>query len=50
MSDQTMMAFDTIKIGPGDSARSHTPDEYILISEIEHGIDRYIKLLKDFNF
>lgn len=50
MSDQTMMAFDTIKIGPGDSARSHTPDEYILISEIQHGIDRYIKLLKDFNF
>ena len=50
MSDQTMMSFDTIKIGPGDSARSHTPDEYILISEIEHGIDRYIKLLKDFNF
>lgn len=50
MSDQTMMAFDTIKIGPGDSARSHTPDEYILISEIEHGIDRYIKLLKDFEF
>lgn len=50
MSDQTMMAFDTIKIGPGDSARSHTPDEYILISEIEHGIDRYIKLLDGFNF
>ena len=50
MSDQTMMAFDTIKIGPGDSARSHTPDEYILISEIEHGIDRYVKLLKDFKF
>lgn len=50
MSDQTMMPFDTIKIGPGDSARSHTPDEYILISEIEQGIDRYIKLLKDFTF
>ncbi|MBF0598136.1 M20 family metallo-hydrolase [Faecalibacter rhinopitheci] len=50
MSDQTMMSFDTIKIGPGDSARSHTPDEYILISEIEHGINRYIQLLKDFKF
>jgi len=50
MSDQAMMNFETVKMGPGDSARSHTPDEYIYLSEIEHGIERYISLLKDFNF
>lgn len=41
------MPFDTIKIGPGDSARSHTADEYIGIDEIEAGIKGYIELLKD---
>jgi len=44
-SDQAVMDFTTLKIGPGDSARSHTPDEYIYLSEIEHGIDTYIRLL-----
>ena len=42
------MNFPSLKIGPGDSKRSHTPDEYILISEIEEGIDTYIKLMKGF--
>lgn len=50
LSDQSMMNFTTVKIGPGDSARSHTPDEYIYISEIQHGIERYIQLLEDFDF
>ena len=50
LSDQSMMHFDTVKIGPGDSARSHTPDEHIFISEIENGIGVYIRLLEDFNF
>ncbi|HEX8425028.1 M20 family metallo-hydrolase [Hymenobacter sp.] len=45
LSDQSMMPFDTVKIGPGDSARSHTPDEYILLSEIRAGIRGYIELL-----
>lgn len=46
MSDQVFMqAFPTIKIGPGDSARSHTPDEYIFMQEIKDGIDTYIQLL-----
>ncbi|MDH5597554.1 MAG: M20 family metallo-hydrolase [Cyclobacteriaceae bacterium] len=45
LSDQTHMHFPTIKMGPGDSARSHTPDEYILIEEIEKGIQKYIELL-----
>ena len=45
LSDQALMPFTTIKIGPGDSARSHTPNEYILLSEIREGIDLYIRLL-----
>ncbi|QKG53109.1 M20 family metallo-hydrolase [Hymenobacter sp. BRD67] len=50
LSDQAMMRFDTLKMGPGDSARSHAPDEYILLSEIRDGIAEYIKLLTDFTF
>lgn len=45
LSDQSMMPFTTVKIGPGDSARSHTPDEYILLSEIRQGIQGYVDLL-----
>lgn len=44
-SDKALMNFPTLKIGPGDSARSHTADEYIYINEIEEGISLYIKLL-----
>ena len=44
-SDQGLMRFTTLKMGPGDSARSHTANEYILISEIERGIDVYYQLL-----
>jgi acetylornithine deacetylase len=44
-SDQAVMPFNTLKIGPGDSARSHTPNEFILLDEIHHGIETYIKLL-----
>lgn len=45
LSDQALMSFPTVKIGPGDSARSHTADEYIKISEIENAVATYIKLL-----
>ncbi len=45
LSDQALMGFPTLKIGPGSSSRSHTADEYILISEIEEGINTYIDLL-----
>ncbi len=45
LSDQALMPFDTVKIGPGDSARSHSADEYILLTEIKEGIKLYIKLL-----
>ena len=48
LSDQSMMPFDTLKMGPGESARSHTPDEFILVSEIQAGIRDYIELLTDF--
>lgn len=44
-SDQARMPFTTVKIGPGDSARSHTPDEFILQSEIIESVDIYYKLL-----
>lgn len=44
-SDQALMSFTTLKIGPGDSARSHTSDEFIKLSEIHEGIEIYFKLL-----
>ncbi|HEX8328431.1 MAG TPA: M20 family metallo-hydrolase [Hymenobacter sp.] len=50
LSDQAMMPFETLKMGPGESARSHTPDEYILVSEIRAAIQDYITLLTDFSF
>lgn len=46
-SDQAVMPFNSIKIGPGDSARSHTADEYIRISEIEAGFRTYVALLDE---
>lgn len=48
-SDQAVMPFPTLKIGPGDSARSHTPNEYIYLSEIAQGVDIYYKLLHKLN-
>ena len=45
-SDQGLIPFPSIKIGPGDSARSHTADEFIYIAEIEEGIDLYIGILE----
>lgn len=44
-SDQAVIPYPSIKIGPGDSARSHTANEYILISEIEEGFKIYVDLL-----
>lgn len=45
-SDKALMSFPALKMGPGDSARSHTADEFIFIEEINSGIELYIKLLK----
>lgn len=47
LSDQALMPFTSIKIGPGDSARSHTADEFIFVEEIYDGIEKYINLLTD---
>lgn len=46
-SDQAVIPYPSIKIGPGDSARSHTADEHILISEMEEGFRIYVDLLTD---
>lgn len=50
LSDQTRLTCPSFKMGPGESARSHTADEYIVLQEIEDGISLYIKLLKDFSW
>lgn len=45
LSNMALCPFPCLKIGPGDSARSHGPDEYIRIPEIRDGIETYIRLL-----
>ena len=45
-SDKALMPFPALKVGPGDSARSHNADEFIYLLEIEKGIEFYINLLK----
>jgi len=44
-SDKALMNFPALKIGPGDSARSHTADEFIYVDEVKEGIELYIALL-----
>jgi acetylornithine deacetylase len=44
-SDKALVPFPALKLGPGDSARSHSADEYIYIEEIKKGIELYIQLL-----
>lgn len=46
LSDQAVLSCPSLKLGPGDSTRSHTADEFIYLAEIEEGIDIYIKLLE----
>ncbi len=45
LSDQALMPWPSVKVGPGDSARSHSADEYIFTSEIREAIEVYIKVL-----
>lgn len=45
-SDKALMPFSTLKMGPGDSARSHTADEFIYLDEIKDGIATYIKMVE----
>lgn len=44
-SDQALMPYVSVKMGPGNSARSHTADEYICLDEIHQGIEIYLKIL-----
>jgi acetylornithine deacetylase/succinyl-diaminopimelate desuccinylase-like protein len=46
-SDQALIPVPSVKIGPGDSARSHSADEFIYLKEIEEGITTYISLLNE---
>ena len=48
-SDQSLLDIPSLKIGPGESARSHTADEYVYVKEIEEGIELYIKMLEKIN-
>jgi len=45
LSDQALLPMPSIKMGPGDTQRSHTADEYVLLSEIREGIEGYRRLL-----
>lgn len=49
LSDQALIPYPSVKIGPGDSARSHTADEFIYLNEIQKGISGYIKILETYS-
>jgi acetylornithine deacetylase len=48
LSDQSVLSCQSLKLGPGETLRSHSANEFIFINEIEEGIDLYIKILNDF--
>jgi acetylornithine deacetylase len=45
LSDQSLMSFPSVKIGPGHSGRSHTADEFIYLEELKQGIQTYQNIL-----
>jgi acetylornithine deacetylase len=47
LSDQALMHWESFKLGPGESSRSHSADEFIRISEIRDAIETYIRLIAD---
>jgi acetylornithine deacetylase len=49
-SDQALLDIPSLKCGPGDSARSHTADEFVYLNEIEEGIEGYIKMIEQLVF
>jgi acetylornithine deacetylase len=49
LSDQALITCPSLKMGPGDSTRSHSADEFIYVSEIKDGIEIFIKLLENAN-
>ena len=48
LSDQSVLSCQSLKLGPGETLRSHSADEFIFLNEIEEGIQLYIKILTDF--
>ena len=48
LSNQALCPFPTIKLGPGDSARSHAANEYIGLGEVQRAVDIYLKLLESY--
>ena len=48
-SDKALMPFPTLKMGPGNSARSHTANEFIFIEEINQGIIQYIQIIEKYS-
>ncbi|WMJ75682.1 M20 family metallo-hydrolase [Cytophagaceae bacterium ABcell3] len=46
-SDQALLSVPSLKMGPGNSKRSHTANEFIWLSEIEQGVERYINMLSE---
>ncbi len=48
LSDQAALSCQSVKLGPGDSTRSHSANEFIYVNEIEEGIDLYIKIVNRF--
>ncbi len=47
LSDQALLSCPSLKIGPGDSARSHSADEFIRVGEVEAGFSLYLRILKE---
>ena len=45
LSDQAVLSCESLKLGPGDSTRSHSANEFIYLAEIEEGIQIYIELI-----
>lgn len=50
LSDQARMPFTTFKMGPGESARSHTADEFIVLDEMQEALGLYVKILDGLEF
>lgn len=48
LSDQAKIKCNSIKLGPGDSTRSHTADEFIHVDEIKNGVKKYIELIEEY--
>lgn len=48
LSDQSVLSCQSMKLGPGNSLRSHTANEFIFIDEVKEGIDLYIKIISKF--